>query len=417
MIGARRPRVSSRAGLALVCIAIGMLSGACGHGRYVSRGISLAQQRQAQLKSGTEWSMAHQAFLAGDLDKAMKRVDRSLALNPDVPKAHVLKGRILVEQSRLGPALESFDAAGTLDPEHVEAFYYQGVVLERLQRPADAFLAFDRAATLDPSNAQHAIAAAEALIDQGRVGEARAYLERSASRFEHNPGVRHTLGHIALLQGEFDLAIRLFRETVLLAPDDPGVVEDLVDAQIAAGRIAQAERRLADLLAREDYAERRDLHHLRVRCLVELDRLVEARQALLELTSAPHGQSDAEAWIALARVSLSLGRPPELKRAADRVVAIASDRHEGYLYQAMWHRIRGEHRAALMRLAAATRQAPDRPEILMVRAFILQDLGHDRRALAHLRRAAELDPDNTRIAGLIDALEQSAAYAGVPTGE
>jgi len=389
----------------------------CGRGRYVAEGLTLAQQRQAQMKSGTEWSMAHQAFLAGDLDKAMTRIERSLAINPEVAKSHALLGRILMEQSHLGPALRAFAEASRLDPELVDAHYYAGVALERLDRPADAFLSYDRAATLDPGNAQHAVAAAEMLIDQGRAPDAREYLEHYQAEHEFSAGVKHTLGHIALLEGRSDLAERLLREAVLLAPDDPSIVVDLIDAQLASGRFALAERHLAELLRRPEMRDRRDLAHLRARCLVELDRLVEARRVLQELTKGDAGRSDPEAWIALARVSLSLGLPAELKDAADQAVAVAPDRHEGYLYQAMWHRIRGEHAEAIKRVAQATQRSPGAPEIPMLRAFILQDLGRPAEALAALHRAHELDPVNPEIARLIDGLESHSRLAGVQSDE
>ena len=179
--------------LAASSLALVLLAGCAGHGAYTSEGLSIAQQRAAQLKSGTEYSMAMQAFNAGDLDRAMKRIDTSLAANAEVAKSHILKGRILAEKGQLGPAMTSLDQAIAIDATDFEAWYYQGVIFERLSRPADAMTRFQKAAELDPTNAQYLIAAAETMIDQGLIDQARDLLLAANDRFEHNAATRQTL--------------------------------------------------------------------------------------------------------------------------------------------------------------------------------------------------------------------------------
>src|SRR5262245_8626524 len=62
----------------------------CGHGRYTREHISAAKTKMEALKSATEYKMAEQAFLSGDLPKALKHVEYSLSLNNPVAKSHVL---------------------------------------------------------------------------------------------------------------------------------------------------------------------------------------------------------------------------------------------------------------------------------------------------------------------------------------
>ena len=54
------------------------------------------------MKAAQEWDMARQAFLAGDLNKALEAVDHSLALNDKVVKSHVLRELLGVELDRAG---------------------------------------------------------------------------------------------------------------------------------------------------------------------------------------------------------------------------------------------------------------------------------------------------------------------------
>lgn len=400
----------------LACVtAASLLAGGCGQGRYTREGMSLAEARQRQMKSGTEWSMARQAFLAGDMKKALKRVEQSIEINPDVPKSHVLLGRIHMEQSQLGPALEAFNEAERLDAEHVDAVYYQGLVYERLQKRERAFERFTRASEIDPANAQYLVAAAEMLIDQGKLDEAETFLNERGEDFEHNPGVHHTLAHIALLKGEHDRAVTLFRETQLLAPDDAGVSEDLAQAYVEAGRFAEADFLLSSLLSHDDLKDRRDLRHLRVRCLVELDRPVDARTELLALTEGNQGASDVEAWIGLGNVAYTLGQDLQLRRASARVVALAPERFEGYVLQALAQRSRGELDHATKSIARAVQLAPAEPSALLFQAVILNDKGDVTGARASLQRVLELQPRNEVANEFLAAITARARYATVPT--
>lgn len=394
---------------AVSTLALAMLAGCAGHGAYTSEGLSIAQQRAAQLKSGTEYSMAMQAFTAGDLDRAMKRIEASLAANADVSKSHVLKGRILAEKGQLGPAMTALEQAIALDPNDFEAWYYEGVTFERLSRPAEAMARFQKASELDPTSAQYRIAAAETMIDQGLIEEARTYLLDANDRFEHNAATRQTLGRIAMLTNDPGQAATYFTEARLLAPEDRTIVEDLVNAQIGCGRFAEAEYNLGALLAAPDSKDRRDLRHLRAQCLLELDRAVEARSILQELTRGSEGENDVEAWIGLGRVAYTIGDDRTLKAAASRLVAIAPTRCEGPMLQALHQRSAGQREAALESLDHAARLAPADRTVLMLRSLVLSELGRSAEAADGLRALLALEPENSAAAQLLAAVDAMAS--------
>src|SRR5262245_43766148 len=100
----RRPE---RILLAVALPAALTLAGCAQHGEYTKKHLNEAAERMSQMKSGTEWEMARQQYLAGDLDKALKTVDRSITLNDKVAKSHVLRGRILIEKGRMEEARQS----------------------------------------------------------------------------------------------------------------------------------------------------------------------------------------------------------------------------------------------------------------------------------------------------------------------
>lgn len=386
--------------LAALCVAWG-----CGTtGSHTSRSVSHAKQTLQAIKSATEWDMARQAFLAGDLDKALKAVDRSIALNDGVPKSHVLRGRILMEMSDLEGAIDAFERAEALDPSHVEAFYYQGIVYERLTDKERALERYTRAAELDPAAPHYAIAAAEMLVDLSRVAEARSFLESRRSTFEHNAGVRHLLGQIAMIEQDPVRAERLFNEARLLAPDDTEIVEDLIRAQMANRRFAEAEANIARLLRQEANAGRRDLLKLQARCLVEVDRLVDAREILSRLTRSAEGASDADAWIELAKVSYTLKDDVRARQSASRAMAVAPRRPEGYIVRALVERRAGNLDLAASTLARGREAAPEDARLLTLLAMIESERNNPAQARAALDEALRLDPENAAARRLLSGV-------------
>ncbi len=380
-----------------LAIAAAVTGCAPGHGKYTTQGIEAAQERMAVIKSGTEWDMAQQQFLAGDLSKALKSVNRSIEINDKVAKAHSLRGRILAELGQLEQAVASFERAIETDAAFVEAHYYLGVLHERFNDSDTALQHYEAAAALAPEEAQYTVAAAEVLIDQNRLDAAERLLESRAKQFQHNAGVRQTLGHLALMRGDAARAVRLFDEARLLAPDDHSILEDLAVAQVQAERFVEAEYSLRSLLSRKENEDRRDLRRLQARVMIALDRPVDARAILLALASDEHGRGDVETWIDLGQVALLLGDGPRVRIAASRVAAIDSQRFEGPMLSALWAHSRGDIDTALQQItrASALARGVD-PTPMIVRASILREMGRFAEAESSLVEALTIDPAEPR---------------------
>lgn len=389
--------VAMFAGLALAAAA---LTGCAGHGEYTKQHISAAQEKMAMLKSGTDWQMAQQQFLGGDLPKSLKTVDRSLAMNPNVPKSHVLRGRILMEMGRLEDARQSFLAAESLDPNVVDAQYYLGIIDERVAHFDDALKRYKNAMQLDTGNAQYVIAASEMLITQARLDEAETLLDERAQYFAYNPAVKQTQGHIAMLRNEYPKAVQCFNDALLLAPGDMHILEDMTHAQIGARQFADAEVNLTRILKAEHGETRRDLRELQARCLVALNRLVEARTLLMALTTDKDGGRDLYSWIELGNVCITLKDKINLRQAAARVQAMAPDRVDGYFLRAMYCRLDNRPEDALAAADTAISKTPKDPKGYLLRALVLKELDRPTEARETLARALQVDPNNEQAQAL-----------------
>lgn len=406
-------------GRALAVSAAGVmiaLSGCSGHGKHTQGHKNQAEARLAQMKSATEWDMARQAYLAGDLDKALRHIDRSIALNDNVAKSQVLRGRILLEMGNFEGAIASLERASDIEPESVDAAYYLGLCYERIAKREQALEYYLLAASMDSSSGQYPVAAAEMMIDLDRLDDAREYLEDRSSALQHNPGVKQALGQIALLQGRGDDALELFTEARLLSPDDNAILEDLVRAQIATERYAEAEYHIARLSEIPSNKGRRDLQHMRARCLLQVDRALEAREILIALTSDQAGAKDVEAWIMLGHTSYVLGDVGRLKQAAARVIALAPARSEGYMLRAMWQRNSGDRKAALSALDEAVTHRGTDTAPLVLRAIVAQEMGRLDIAEQSLAQAAKENPSDINVSRLLSAV-RSQRFAGASEGQ
>ena len=389
------------------------LAGYSGQGNYTRQGVSMAKERMSFLKSGTEWELARQAFLAGNLEKAIEKVDYSLSINDTVVKSHVLKGRIQIEMGDLGNALKSLRTANTLDPEDPDSHYYLGVVYERLNRPEDAYTHFESACEFDDYNPSYAVAAAEKLIDLDRIEEAKMYLT-TIPMAQNNAGIRQTLGHIALIEKEYTVAVKYFNEARLLAPDDKGIAEDLIHAQMTAGFFAEAERNIALLLQKSENEERRDLKILHAKALLNTGRPVEARSIYQKLLATSQGKSDVDSWVGLANAAFAINDMRTVRKAASRIVALSPDSYEGYLIYAMYHRQKKDFQASLSSINKALSKSPLDAGMYAFRAMIQSDLNQRANAFASIAQAVKLEPANPRYTQMLEQID-AGTFASVIT--
>jgi len=398
--------------LRLVALAAGLaaaaLAGCAGSGAYTKATAQQHNSKMDVMRSATEYDMARQSYLAGDLRKALERISQSIAINDQVAKSHVLRGRILLEMSELDGSLDSLHTAEALAPENVDAQYFLGLNYERLADPEQALTHYQAAADLDPEDAQYVVAAAEALIDAGRVDEAETYIQSRRERFNHNPGVRQTLGHIAMMQGDPGRALTMFSEARMLAPEDTDILEDLTQTQMALGRYADAAEGLTKLLRDEEVAaRRRDLRHMYGRCLIETTRYIEAREVYLGLTGDDEGGADIDAWVGLGNVAAVMKDPYRLRSAARRVLNLAPAREEGYLFYAIYHRRRAELADALRYLDLVFFSVADTNEIYTLAGVVLTEMGRDDDARKVLSAALTADPENRAVAGMLASMNLS----------
>jgi len=402
--------------LTAVCGLSLALGGCMGQGKANQEHVSAAKAKMNLMKGAVEQQMAHDQFMAGDLDKALRSVDKSISLAPDSPKAWVLRGRIQLERSDVENARLSLLEAEKLEPENVDAQYYLGIVYERFSQPEAALARYQKAQELDPSHAQYVVAGAEMLIAMAKFDEAEAMLATKSESLAHNAAIRQTQGQLMMLRGNPAKACTAFIEARLLAPDDLSITEDLVQAQMASGAFADAEFNITALQKAKGNENRRDLLQLKSRCLIGLERYSEARSILSNITADDQSGKDLQNWIALGNVCVRLEDWGRVRQVASRVVATAPDRTEGYLLRAQAQRAEGDAQGAIATLQKAARIPGKDTSALIMLAMVQIDKNNLGDAKAALAEAMVRNPKDTSVQQLLQGLEQGR-FATVPTDE
>jgi tetratricopeptide (TPR) repeat protein len=250
--------------------------------------------------------------------------------------------------------------------DHAEAYYFQGIVHERWSEEEKAIAAYQRAAEVDPSKVSYTLAAAEVLVTSERYDEAKELLASRLSYFENNAPMHQLLGQIAMLQDEPKVAAQHFNRALLIDPKLPMILENLVRAQYDAGEwndCLQNVRRLQ----REGAAGRTvDLMRTEGRCLAMIGRTSDARIVFSEITR-DHVE-DSEGWIDLAAVSWELGDMGRVQTCGERLLRVAPDRYEGYVFLGLVEERAGNHSVAKEWFEKASKVAKaggQTPELLM----------------------------------------------------
>ena len=87
---------------------------------------------------------------------------------------------------------------------------------------------------------------------------------------------------------------------------------------------------------------------------------------------------------------------PELaersRRAAEKAIALAPDRADGYQAMGTFYRMTGDFERSIQEFQHALRIAPGRPDLIRGSAFVEETLGRWDEAIEHLRQARRLDP-------------------------
>ena len=406
--------MSTRPTMIVVLLAAGLFVTGCGPTKAGIKARNEAYGRMNRVNGQLNFDQAQRAFEAAQFDKALNSVGVAIELNPEAAEYRVLKGRIYLETHRLEEAVRSFDAALELQSQIADAHYYAGIVFQRWSDDERAYERYLAASELEPGSVIYLLATAETMVGLNQLEEAKALIESRLDYFEHNASLRHLQGQIALLEGDAAKAAALYADAWRLNSDDEMLLEQLADAQYAAGMYAKCYDSIGELKRRVG-KDRVDLLMFEARCLTYMDRLDESRNLYLELTRKR--PTDPDVWIELGTLSWDADDFHRVARCGARLTALAPERYEGYLLKGINEHHHGNLAEAIMLFQQAVARAQDTvlPHLALGRVF--EETGDPESARDAYEVALSLDPHNADAQTLLADLDRRQAVVNVPSVE
>jgi serine/threonine-protein kinase len=157
-------------------------------------------------------------YKLGQLDAALRVLDRGLARYPNNAEGHYTRGHVLAAQNKLDAAASAFRIVTRLRPTYAPAYRNLGTVLGRQKRPDEAAAAFRKASELEPTEASAYYNLGIALREQKRPNEAVDAFRKAIALQPNHPDAYLYLGIIHSEQKKPAEAEAAFRKAIELRP-------------------------------------------------------------------------------------------------------------------------------------------------------------------------------------------------------
>ncbi len=188
-------------------------------------------------------ALEHLGFLQreiGDLDGAVKTLQRSIALNPEDTDTVALLGAYLNESGRAREAAAVLAVyADRKDPD-LDVLMARGAALAQIGRTQEAIDTFNRALAIDPSNAAAKANLGTVSLAINDYPRARAILEEALALDPDVSRAHNALGVIAAETGQPEEAIAHWKRAVELNPREWDTLFNLGKLLRRQGREAEA---------------------------------------------------------------------------------------------------------------------------------------------------------------------------------
>lgn len=150
--------------------------GEVGTERYTQMLAPLLRDQPAYEK----YASGRKALEQGDVATALRLAEEALALQPNEPLFHSLRGDIRLKQGRYEDAVTNFDRALALDDSYFQYYLQRGLAYQKLGNPQLAQADLERSTQYLPT-APALNSLGQLALKQGDINEAKGYFSAAAS--------------------------------------------------------------------------------------------------------------------------------------------------------------------------------------------------------------------------------------------
>jgi len=331
--------------------------------------------------------------------------------DPESQKTRFVElGNKYFEQEDYHEASIFYRKALQYDRRYAEAYYRLGLTDLETEDYGSAFAALRRAYELDPSNLDAFSKLGELYltllsgpIPANREAMLNELIGLSERGEQDHPGtfeVLYVKGGILTLQQDYDAAIDVLDDALLLRPDHARATLGVAMAHYAMGRTGQGEAMALELLEKEmsDEDKRRVLGFL-YRTYVITRRAGDALKILLKRRES--FPEDPQSWLLLAALHYSTGYPERADEAINEMLREIEDDPSVYLHASDFYTSINRPEQAIQFLREGAGRDPDQELMCKVRiAGIYATMNDSEKAYAELEEVLSEDPENAEALGV-----------------
>jgi tetratricopeptide (TPR) repeat protein len=361
------------------------------------------KQKYNQTASPVKLTAVQNMLEQGQVESAQMSVNDILKNSPDNAAAHVLSGRILLEQQQYGQARQAFEKAAAIDPNLSDAWFGLGVVAQSCDDHSKALEYYQKALNCNPNHTQTILAVINTLEILDRRQEAAGILDAKINANPSNVTLLRAAADLANRLGQPEKAISLYRRAVTLQPQNIQVLHSLAMIYVSSGdwnNAADTFEKLPSLVGadqQEDYLYRiadSSLNAGRYRRALEcFDKLSVSRR------------NDFQIWLGMAISALGISDVSRAKTSAQKALSYKSDCVEAHIVIGCADYLNGKSLTALGTFIPLMEHGEFGSFASFMASRCYEKMGRPDQARIAFKQASELNPDSPLVAMFVNKKE------------
>lgn len=370
----------------------------------------LAQMRWQKASAYAKLNFAEQQYQNEEFEQALNTASECVSVNPDMPEAHLLFGKLLLAQRQFYEATSELSRAVELDEKLDSGWYWLGVAAEREGNYYQAQACYDKAMGLRPANIDYILALAEIYSAHDRKNDAIQLLEQKMAEMPKEISLKVAAADFMWQLGKDQRAIELYKQAMLMADDDYNeeIAESLGYCYVFAGRWDEAAKIFTELSERCTQQQRRKLYlQIAALCGMNCGGYGTAVNCYNQLSVTE--RDNPQVWLKLGQAALGVGAPGRAFECGRKALSLQPGLAEAIALVGCAQYVRGDYAAAIANFEKIATDDKYGSFSWLMRARCYERLGKKNKASLACQKALEMNPHSE----LGKFLAQDV-YKGVP---
>jgi Flp pilus assembly protein TadD len=337
--------------------------------------------------------MAMQEYSLQNFQQAAKVVEQCLEVDPDVPAAHLLHGKLLLAQGQPEQAEPELRTALRLNEKLHEPWYWLGVLAQQKRDYEQAQICYSTAMSMSPLEVDYILAVVEVYVALDRCDDAEALLQQKIAALPENVSLMITAADLMLRQGYNQKATRLYTRAARLRPQDNDVAESLAYCHILCRRWKEAAA-IFDKLAVNCTDVDQKKTFLQMLAISNMNAAQYNRAQSYYSRLSVEETDDADIWFQMGQAALGSGTAQKAFVCSQRALKLKPDWPDAMVLEGCAQYMLKNYTAALKTFQGVTKSRENAALIWLMEGRCHQKLGNVQRARLAYEKSLKLKPSS-----------------------